>query len=196
VPIRGPHRLPRIFFVLPFLLLACDRSRTLSEKDQDLQDSTTLKSQDSSRSKVFTFSNYKFQVAKASAEKNASLGLFFNGEEVYYEESADGYYDTIMPATFNNDSVPDFIVSFTFDSGATLYAMVSQSLTKFKMHNLVGHWNDLYCDNEEDTLVHLVPIKIIDLNKDGTDEVILNSIKMNGEIFSIECTDTVYFREK
>jgi hypothetical protein len=143
------------------------------------------------RPKIFKFDNYTFVSGFPNDSVSASLGLFYNETEIFYETSYDGFYDTVMIANLNMDGTPDFLVSFAYEDGASLFGLLSSSKTTFSIKNLFDEWSDVYCLEGGDTLMKIIPLQIVDLNNDGKDDLIVNLVKINETVLSISCTDTV-----
>ncbi len=122
----------------------------------------------------------------------ASLGLYYENKEILYETAPDGLYDTVMIANLNNDGIPDFLIEYAFEDGATLLGLLSKTKTLFIERQLRDEISDYYCGDIGDTSNYIIPLIISDVNHDGKDEVIINSVKMNGKSFGISCTDTIY----
>lgn len=141
---------------------------------------------------LFQFNDYTFVCGYSSDSVRSSLGLFYRGTEIFYESSADGFYDTVMQANLNGDEVPDFLVSFTYDDGASLFGLLSSSTTTYSIKHLFTDWSEVYCLEGADTLMNILPLQLVDLNADGKDDLIVNLVKMNETVVAISCTDTVF----
>ncbi len=141
--------------------------------------------------KLFRFNDYTAVSGYTSDRARSSLGLFYKGKEIYYESSADGYYDTVLQANFNGDEIPDFLVSYTYEDGASWYGLLSSSTTTFSTKHLLDDWSDMYCLEGVDTLMKIEPLQLVDLNGDGKDDLIVNLVKINETVLAISCTDTV-----
>jgi hypothetical protein len=140
--------------------------------------------------KVFHFDNYAF--VEGNDTTSSTLGLFYGNKEILLSKHSDGVFDTIMQANLNSDGVPDFLVEYAFEDGATLLAFLSKSKTTFIEKELSSEISDYYCGDIGDTSNYIVPLTISDIDHDGKDEVIINSVKMNSKVFAIACTDTIY----
>jgi hypothetical protein len=143
------------------------------------------------RPKLFQFDSYTFISGFSNDSGNASLGLFYEGTEIFYETSSDGFYDTVIVANLNSDGIPDFLVSFAYEDGASLTGLLSSSKTTFSSKKLFDEWSEIYCIESSDTLMNILPLQIADINMDGKDDLIVNLVKINETVLSISCTDTV-----
>jgi len=139
---------------------------------------------------VLHFDNYTF--VEGNDTSSSTLGLFYGNKEIFLSKHSDGMFDTIMKANLNNDGVPDFLVEYAFEDGATLLGLLSKTKTSFVEKQLSGEISDYYCGDIGDTSNYIIPLIISDINHDGKDEVIINAVKMNGKLFGIACTDTIY----
>jgi hypothetical protein len=144
--------------------------------------------------RFFEFGKYFF-VAGNDTNGKSSLGLFFNSNEIYFEQRVDGDYDTVLVARLNKDSIPDFLVFYAFEDGVTLSALLSKSNRSFRAVTLRKDISDYYCAEQNDTAAHLLPPIVKDINSDGKDEILLFLCKMNGKIIATSCTDTVIINE-
>lgn len=142
----------------------------------------------------FRFNDYTFVTGSTTDSGKSSLGLYNGDKEIYYETSNDGVYDTIIKVNLNSDGILDFLISYQYEDGATLFGMVSQSANRFSMKQLIEDWSDTRCIIGVDTLKHILPLQIKDLNNDGKDDLIINLVIINNHAFSIPCTDTVITR--
>jgi hypothetical protein len=141
--------------------------------------------------KELHFGNYTFVEGNDTA--SSTLGLFYRSKEIFFSKhSEEGSFDTIMQANLNNDGVPDFLVEYVFEDGATLLGLLSKTQTSYVEKQLSAEISDYYCGEIGDTSGYIQPIIISDINNDGKEEVIINAVKMNGKIFGIACTDTIY----
>jgi hypothetical protein len=139
---------------------------------------------------VLHFGNYTF--VEGNNTSSSTLGLFYGNKEIFLSKHSDGMFDTIMKANLNNDGVPDFLVEYVFEDGATLLGLLSKTPTAFEEKQLSEEISDYYCGDLGDTSNYIIPLIISDINHDGKDEVIINSVKMNDRVFGIACTDTIY----
>jgi hypothetical protein len=142
--------------------------------------------------KIFHFNNYLFVTGNTNNGGNSSLGLFFNNTEIHYETSQDGFYDTIFTANINNDGIPDFLVSYAYEDGATLHGLLSHSATDFSSVKLFDEWYETNCIESGDTIQNLLPLQIRDIDGDIRDDIIVNLVQIGGRRFAISCTDTVF----
>ena len=140
--------------------------------------------------KVFHFENYT--LVEGNCSTSSTLGLFYENKEIYLSKHSDGMFDTLMQANLNNDGIPDFLVEYAFEDGATLLALLSKSKTIFIEKELSNEISSYYCGDIGDTSNYIIPLTISDINHDGKDEVIINLVKMNDTVFGIACTDTIY----
>ena len=143
--------------------------------------------------KTIHFDNYTF--VEGNDTVSSTLGLFYGNKEVFLSRHSDGMFDTIMRANLNNDGVPDFLVEYVFEDGATLLGILSRTQTSFIEKQLSQEISDYYCGDIGDTSNYIIPLIISDINHDGKDEVIINSVRMNNKVFGIACTDTIYADE-
>lgn len=141
--------------------------------------------------KVFHFDQYTFVMGFDSLQ-NSSLGLYSGNQKILSLKHSDGEYDTVMVANLNNDDIPDFLISYQFEDGATLFGLLSKSKTKFKEIKLLDEWQETYCIESGDTLQYIQPLQIRDVNNDGKDDIISNLVKINNRVFAIRCTDTIF----
>ena len=89
--------------------------------------------------KILHFENYTFVIGVDSSQ-NSSLVFYYGNKEIFSPSHSDGAYDTVMFANLNNDGIPDFLVSYQFEDGATLYGYISSSTTTFKEVTLFDEW--------------------------------------------------------
>ncbi len=141
--------------------------------------------------KTFHFDNYTFVLGYDSTQ-TSSLGLYYESKEILSPKHSDGEYDTVMVANLNSDGIPDFLVSYQFEDGATLLGFLSQSTTIFKEVKLLDEWHETYCGVGGDTLQYILPLQIRDINHDGKDDIIANLVRIDNKNFAIPCTDTVF----
>lgn len=147
--------------------------------------------------KEYQFGDYSFITGHPNFGGNASLGMYFRDKEILYQTTSDNEYDSILITKLNNDSIPDFLVINAYEDGSTLSAIISKSIASFTFKDFHVQLSDYYCGNlRGDTSKFIVPITIKDINHDGDDDVIVNLVKMNGQVFGIACTDTIYTRIK
>ena len=140
--------------------------------------------------KLFHFDNYTFVEGNDTA--SSTLGLFYGNKEIFLSKHSDGMFDTILQANLNNDGIPDFLVEYVFEDGATLLGLLSKTQTSFIERQLKDEISDYYCGEIGEMSNYIIPLIISDVNHDGIDEVIINSVKMNGKVFGVACTDTIY----
>jgi len=141
---------------------------------------------------VFHFDNYTC-ISGATDSCCAYLALFLDRKEVFYKklDSSEGLFDTVMTANLNNDGVPDFIIICNWEDGSDLSALISKSKTSFTEKQF-GDISEIYCTATGDTIQHLQPLLIKDINNDGKDEIIVNLAKYNDLLIANSCTDTIY----
>ncbi len=108
--------------------------------------------------KTLHFENYTFVIGFDSSQ-NSSLVLYYGNKEIYSPKHYDGVYDTVMLANLNNDGIPDFLVSYQFEDGATLYGYISRSTAIFKEIIVFDEWQETYCFVGGDTLKYILPYK-------------------------------------
>jgi len=142
--------------------------------------------------KIFNFQDYTF-IAGYGENGEASLGQFFGNNEIYYTQF-EGFCDTIWCEKINNDNITDYFISISDEDGATLYSFTSSSTSKFVLNKVLDNWTSIYCSTSSDTLKYIIPFQIRDINKDSRPEIILNQVKIEEKIFSIQCTDTLYIK--
>lgn len=142
--------------------------------------------------KLFRFDNYTFVAGYSNDSGNSTLGLYFKDKEILFQKSSDGFYDTVITANLNNDGVPDFLVIYCYEDGCELSALISKSKTAFANKRLRDDISEIYCSATRDTMQHLQPLLIKDINNDGKDEIIVNLAKFNNQLIANSCTDTVY----
>lgn len=142
--------------------------------------------------RTFPFDNYTFVTGFPNDSGITSLGLYYGSKEILYETAPDGFYDTVMIANLNNDGIPDFLASYAYEDGASLSGLISNSKINYTKKGLFDEWSGTYCGVGGDTLRYTLPLQIRDINHDGKDDIIANLIRINNEILSISCTDTVF----
>jgi hypothetical protein len=142
--------------------------------------------------KTYHFGDYLFVTGFPNDSGISSLGLLYKGTEICYETTRDGFYDTIILANLNNDRIPDFLISVGYEDGATLNGLISHSTIKFSYIKLLDEWQERYCPESGDTLQHILPLQIKDIDGDGSDDIIVNLVQILERRFAISCTDTVF----
>ena len=141
--------------------------------------------------KIYRFSNYSFVTGYPNDSGNSTLGMYYENKEIYFEKTQDGTYDTVMKANFNNDGIPDFIVIYSYEDGADIYGIFSITNSTFS-EKYLGSDVESSCVTEGDTMRHLQPLQIRDINNDGKDEIIVNLLKYDNTLLGFQCTDTIY----
>lgn len=140
--------------------------------------------------RIFKFDNYTF--VTGYSDSAATLGLYHKDRIILFETSVDGYFDTIVKANFNNDNIPDFIIENAFEDGSSLYALTSIAQDIYKVKNISDNYWGVYCIEQGDTLQNLQPLILADLDKNGSDEVLINMVKIDNKLIGIRCSDTVF----
>ena len=140
----------------------------------------------------FQFDNYIFVTGFPNDSGSASFGLYKGRREIYFETSSDGVYDTVLQANLNKDGVRDFIVVYEFEDGASVFGLLSKSNATFSRKEIVDHLNDSRCDVYSDTSGKTHPLIVKDVDNDGIDEIITNSLHGQNGMVAISCTDTVF----
>lgn len=141
--------------------------------------------------KIFHFDNYTFVIGNDSLKK-PTINLYYKDSKILIPQHSDGFYDTIIQVNLNGDGIPDFLVSYGFEDGAMLYGLVSKTHNSFIEKTILKEWSSTYCPVGGDTILHIQPLQIKDIDKDGKDDIICNLVKINNKTFAIPCTDTVF----
>lgn len=179
-----------IYILTLLLLFACnsvDRPVTDDPKYASGIDSVT---KELIEPKVTVFEDYQF--ISGYSDTAATLGMYFKNRQINSWTSVDGFFDTIMKVNLNNDNLPDFIFENAFEDGSTLYALISGTNTAFEEKKVSDNYHGVYCIESWDTLKHLQPLIIKDINNNGKNEILVNLVKLNNKFFAISCTDTFY----
>lgn len=138
------------------------------------------------------FKNGKYTIVTGfDSTQNSTLGLYFEDIEILSPQNSDGIFDTIINININNDDIPDFLVSYEYEDGASLLGLISTSRISFKEIVLFNEWTGNYCLEDADRLINIIPLTIKDIDNDGKVDIIVNLAKKNGELISISCTDTI-----
>jgi hypothetical protein len=138
--------------------------------------------------RVFSFGEYTF--IAGYSDTGATLGCYHLDKEMLFWEREDGFFDTIYKANFNNDGIPDFLIRYAFEDHSELSALVSRTRLSFVEKDLGG--GPFNCFAGPDTIEKMEAAVILDVNQDGKDEVLINTVRINGRRLPLNCSDTVF----
>jgi len=180
-----------LYLLLP-TFIACNRFDEKVVQDIRFSGGREYETGKPIKPQIITVDKYTFIFGYSAKSGRASCGLYLGNKEIFYNEGSDGFFDKVMTANLNNDGIQDFLISFVYEDGAELYGLTSKSETKFSQRLLIEECYNTYCAESDDTLRHLLPLQIKDINNDHKDDIIANLVSINGKVFAISCTDTAY----
>ncbi len=183
-----------IIYILVLLsLIACNSIDSKVMNDPKYTGGFEYETQMPIKPKITKFGNYTF--VSGYSDTAATLGMYYNNEQLNIWTSLDGYFDTIMEVNLNNDNLLDFIFESAYEDGSTLYALISKSEKQFEVKKVSDNYHGVYCGESGDTLSNLQPLIVKDIDGDGNNEILINLVKFNEELVSISCTDTFYINK-
>lgn len=177
-------------FLLSIILISCNSFDTAVINDPKYSGGVEYGTGKPISPNVFKFDEYTF--VSGFSDKGGTVGAYYGDKEIFFRQSQDGFYDTVMLVNLNNDNIPDFLIENMYEDGSVIYALISQSRKHFIEELVTDNYGEVYCLEGGDTLQYLQPLLIQDINEDNQPEILINHAKMKDKLFSISCSDTFW----
>lgn len=171
-----------------FIFYWCNSLDRQLLNDSRFSSGREYETQEKIKPKLFHSGSYTLIIGFDETNR-ATLGLYLGQRELLYQTNEDGSFDTVVVANLNGDDIDEFVIRCSYEDGPSLLALTSASQTAFKLNLLRLELKD--CEVGSDTSQHILPLQIADINKDGRDDILINSIKFENKATAISCTDTI-----